>query len=82
MMIGLFLERRCQLDQSSFLKMWSNKLQPYREPVRGKTGRNCHAGQAGHIDRNRENIGKIHLNRVIYLLADPQKPETARWDRR
>src|SRR5208337_2814113 len=71
-MIGLFLKRRCQLDQSSFLKMRSNKLQPDRELVSGKTCGNCHARQTRHIDRNCENIGKIHLNRVIYLLADPK----------
>ena len=50
--------------------MTGQKLHADRQPGGGKSARHGDARNPGQIGRDRENIGQIHLQRIVRFLAD------------
>ena len=67
---GRLLEGVAQLKQFFFFERTSEELKAHREVFPHRAAGHGKCGHAGKIRRNRKNIGKIHLKRVVGLLPD------------
>src|SRR5664279_4336487 len=63
------LERAGQAEERQLAPRRADQLEPDRKAV-GQPGRDAHARQARHIDRQRAGVGEVHRHRVLQLRTE------------